>query len=733
MEYLEITSDFKGIAGFSRAPLKHPDSRIPSHRRLHVVALSAFAVAQPIYDRTAERVAFLQYQDVQTAELWILVGLISGFAPSLCLALEFFGHRLSQRTGDVVAALVNFVLFTAILLPWVKRLIFLPGVVILGIGLVSGAMATWSYSRFILFRQAIRFSAAGALIFPVWFLFLSDARAIAWPQPASNARVENPVPVVMVVFDEFCGESLMNDSREIDADRFPGFAELSRHSTWFRNATGVRPMTDHAVPALLSGNFRQDTVSPDIARYPQNLFSLLRNSRQYEIVAFEPISRLCPRNERQDGLTHHSILGDVGNLLPTLGLVYAYHLFPYDRPTQLPSLPRPWFQMFDSGKPDPARRRGVLRYRWGDNRNSQFDHFLECLSSGRKPVLNFCHLMLPHVPWCYLPSGRRYAADGPDWGLLELETTEGIETDWPNDDLYVVHHHARYLLQLQFADRLVQRLLLRLRQLDLFDRCLLIVVGDHGVSFRTQEPRRWLSDGNLSDIMPIPLFVKRPGQKQPAVSDRNVESVDILPTIADVLKITLPSPVDGASIFDDEQTERPSKTMNDSGAQFTVAAHPQSTDAALDLQLKRFGSGQTRPNGLFETGPHPELIGRRAEDLTVPDPSPIEIELLKFSNVYSPADIDALVPCFFEGRVRGASTFPTELAVTIDGTIQAVTRTYVAGESRITWCAMVPESCLMPGENDIRFYVVESSEAGLSLRVPVVRRAHSRAASANAP
>ena len=45
----------------------------------------------------------------------------------------------------------------------------------------------------------------------------------------------------------------------------------------------------------------------------------------------------------------------------------------------------------------------------------------------------------------------------------------------------------------------------------------------------------------------VPLFVKEPGQTEGVVSDANVLTVDVVPTIADVLDIDIPYPVDGRS------------------------------------------------------------------------------------------------------------------------------------------------------------------------------------------
>jgi hypothetical protein len=363
-----------------------------------------------------------------------------------------------------------------------------------------------------------------------------------------------------------------------------------------------------------------------------------------------------------------------------------------------------------------------MRYSWGHNRDRQFEHFLDCITESERPALHFCHFLLPHVPWCYLPSGKKYVEDGTDWDLLNFDIHGKATGDWGDDELYVLHNQARYLLQVGFADQLIGRLIERLKETGLFDRCLLIVTADHGVSFREGEPRRWLTDGNLQDLMPVPLFIKRPGQDSGSVSDRNVETIDILPTIADVLGASLPVAVDGRSVFDDSQPEKPHKSMYDGPTRRQMPAHPVDSNSASVLQLKRFGSGTTRPGGLFEVGPRPELVGRTTAEFEVSAAEGIEIELTRCPN--TPADLaNGIIPCHLEGIVHGDAPRPVELAIAVDGTIRAVTRTYLLDRLRDTWTAMIPESSFASGNYAIDLFVVSSSGQTVRLRRPVVRQA----------
>ena len=62
-----------------------------------------------------------------------------------------------------------------------------------------------------------------------------------------------------------------------------------------------------------------------------------------------------------------------------------------------------------------------------------------------------------------------------------------------------------------YTDLLLGRALDRLRATGVYDRALIVVLADHGASFRAGEPHRAATAGNLPDIAGIPLFVKAPG------------------------------------------------------------------------------------------------------------------------------------------------------------------------------------------------------------------------------
>jgi hypothetical protein len=683
---------------------------------LHLAVLAAFAVAQPLYDLLGTHPAYLIDMEVGLPAILWLVALLSFALPAALVAILWGAGRLLPRAKTPLFAVSAYSLLALMVLPLEKRLIIHPGEVALGLALAVAAALIAAYSRFGGLRSVVTVASLAIVIFPARFLFHSPITELVFPRKKAAAAGGGAVPVVMVVFDEFCGLTLMNERREIDERRFPHFAELAKNSTWFRNATTVHCDTAQAVPAILSGKYPTDVYSPPDWDRPQNLFSVLE-SKGYDLAAFEPLTRLAAERRSLAPVGFGRSLEQALSLVPTLATVYLHQLCPVDMQQRLPLIPRVWFGLKGAGHVDRRVHRGLFRYDWGEDRRGQFEHFLDCFDDPGEPTLHFIHLLLPHVHWCYLPSGRAYIADGSDWQRLDFNTHGSMIGLWGTDELFVAQGQQRYLLQCEFVDALVGRLIARLKQTDLYDRSLVVVTADHGVCFRPGQPRRAASAENPADVLSIPLFIKAPGQQSAEISGRNVESVDLLPSVADLLGIRLTEPVDGRSVFGGAP-EKPDKTFYDAEiVSRTVPSSIVDSSRAPEELQRRFGPADD-PHALYRIGPHAELIGRPLSDLATDGRSPVELELSRAEDVYSD-EPQALVPCLFEGRVLARDgvrlELPASLAVAVNGTIQAVTRTYLLDGARDKWTAMISESALHAGNNDIQYFIITGETPGVQL------------------
>ena len=240
----------------------------------------------------------------------------------------------------------------------------------------------------------------------------------------------------------------------------------------------------------------------------------------------------------------------------------------------------------------------------------------------------------------------------------------------------------------------------------------MIVTADHGVSFQPGKPRRRAGGDNFADILSVPLFVKLPGQREGVISDRNVELIDVLPTIAEVLEIELPWPVDGISVFDTDAPERPEKRIF--RPPYRRGKERRFEPAAIDaiyqtvLGMTRAFGPSSDPLALYRIGPDAGLVGRPLAELDVATEAAGSFRL-RDPRLYDEVDpTSGFVPARVVGRVHSAKLAegPLRLAVAIDGTVWAVTRSAPAAGQRAPFAAMVPEAALTPGGHEVEIFAV---------------------------
>jgi hypothetical protein len=588
----------------------------------------------------------------------------------------------------MVAVLVGLVVLQAL-----RRAVDPAAAVALPTAALVGAGTAYAYARFVPVRSFLTALTPAPLVFLALFLFASPVGKLVLPSEpeALAADVSSETPVVMLLFDELATTSLLDEHSEIDAARYPNFAALARGSTWFRNAATVDAWTVNAVPAVLTGIYPEHGRLPVYSEHPNNLFTLL--SGRYRLHVSESLTELCPRN-----LCPHSsesFARRVEGLVADAGVIYLHRTLPRDLRAGLPAVSGTW-GAFLEGSSEQTRQ-------------ELFHDFLSSLRPGPRPFLAYAHLMFPHMPWEYLPSGKRYQGD-----TGELPGFEG--TSWGTDDFLVDQAHQRYLLQLGFTDRLLGELLARLRSTGLYDRVLLIVLADHGASFRPDDRRRAFTDTNLEDVAFPPLFVKAPGQKAGRTVDEPVQTIDVLPTIADVLDIDVPWPMDGTSLLTPRARER--YVLVGDKKTFTPEAEAliAKRTTALRQRLSLFGSGSRAP-GLFWLGPNRELVGRDVSELQVADAGAVRAEVDQERELRAVNLAGEYVPARLTGVISGADGTDTrDLAVAVGGRVVAVARSFVFdGEERIS--VLVPESSLRSGANDVELYWVTRGPAdGLTLR-----------------
>lgn len=127
--------------------------------------------------------------------------------------------------------------------------------------------------------------------------------------------------------------------------------------------------------------------------------------------------------------------------------------------------------------------------------------------------------------------------------------------DWPpyakvtETDAEVAELRARYRALVRFCDRQLGRLLDAFDKNDLWDDTALLVTTDHG--FLLGEHDWWAKNRMYAyeEVSHIPLFIGTPGRQGGARSAALTQTVDLMPTIADLFGCRLPTEVTGRSLL----------------------------------------------------------------------------------------------------------------------------------------------------------------------------------------
>ena len=707
------------VCGWLRPALRPTPRETASDRRLealHIVGLWCLAVAQPIFDVVGRSPEFFVAHDTRPGDLLALVVCLCLGGPAACLlAIRLAGLAGGPRWRRRVATGVIASLAAAVALAVVKPLSGVPGGVLVWLAALGGAGAASVYRRVAPARLFATLLASAALVVPAVFLFTTSAsRLLAHADDVTaldGVTVTTTPPVVVVVFDQFQLAALLDRDGNIDRAAFPHFAALADEATWFRNASAVAGLTPYALPAVLTGMRPSPGRLPVAAAHPANLFTLLGG--RYRMHVEEPLTDLCP-----DTLCppERAAFGAwLAGVMRDLAIVYLTVVLPNDLAAPLPPVTQTWNDFAANAASE------TFGDRWQtallDDRRETVLRFIAAINATAQPMLHFLHVLLPHDPFLYLPTGQQSTFQRHNVGLREGR--------WSDDRWAAALNYHRYLLQVRYVDTLLGKLVARLREVGIYDDALVVITADHGASLQPslsfRQPEDYFS---FVDIAQVPLFIKQPAQRQGDVVDVNVEVIDIVPTLAAELGIALPWSPDGANVLDPAHAPRPSKVVFYAGASRQMEVNGDLRAGLIENAARKFEWFAT--DDLLDATPTPDrrygdLIGRAAAPLRATRRAEFEVvvdTLPLLRDVDPQADF---VPAHLTGAVAGLSDgapAPT-LAIALNGVVVAVTRPYafpVVGR-REAWEAIIHPRWLVQGPNTLEVFEIRanSSEGAVTL------------------
>lgn len=702
----------------------------------HIAALWALAFAQPMLSLLGDNPDFFVARGNTSGQIILYALVLTLGPPLIALALEAVARLINRDLQWGLHLFLLGLVGACFVLQLIKDWLDFPAGVLIALSVLVALAGVFAYVRWRFTQSFMDVLSIAPVVILLFFFVFSDTSRLVLPREEPDpidVQIENPAPVVMIVFDEFPVGSLMTPAGEIDGSRYPAFAELADHSTWYRDTSAAAAYTPLAVPAIFSGQEPDQENLPIAADYPHSIFTLLGKS--YDLRVMETATRICPEELCPDeGLSHEN--DSTGDLFSDLEVVSKYLLLPDSMTRSLPDVSNTFANFTETDEVDTdeesevtgltgetgptgatgptgvtgdtapertgqgaARKLGRLfATQSSADELERIGEYNANLQPGQTETLDLIHVEKPHYPWRHIPNGQRYSNLTSEWsGLL------------PNDGPWMAPPEIvdiamqRHLLEVGYTDTLLAQIIGRLKATGLWNEALVVVTADHGAAFQSKVPRRAAVPENMGEIASVPLFVKSPGQTKPEVTDERTCATDILPMISGELGIEYP--------WEEAECDPGEVTVvnspNGEGTATPEEMLKQRRKFLIDRIQRVFGTGRGW-GPYYRFGPHKDLIGRKVENLDV-DPLarwrviPDERNAVKN---YDPTSATlrgllqrGLTKRFGEDRI---------LAVAVGGVIQAVGWTFKDGSGRGPgYSILLPPDSLKAGFNRVDMYLLE--------------------------
>jgi hypothetical protein len=673
---------------------------------LSLATVGAFALAQPLLDLLGKNPEFFIARGLTSTDV-IVFPLVLILIPALLslpvLALRWVGPRASGLAHAIVIGGL-FAVFAA------SALVALFGSDVApalfgALALAAGVGFAIIFVRFPLVQTAVRYASLALVAFSFWFLAMTPASEIAFASTGDLPQVDqvtNPVPIVMLMFDEFPVATLIDSEGNLIAEQFPNFAQLAEDGVWYRNGVGVRQQTEEALPTILSGVGADPGSIPSSSDHPLNLFTLLSDA--YDVAAVETVTNLCPDFACSNSSRRIEPLAERWSALGAdLSVVYGHLALPDQISDRLPPIDQTWGN-FTTGERSQYDIIDRFLANVDDDRRLEVDRLLDTFEFGEEPALRFGHFLIPHHPWEFTADGRRTGSSGSPG-------SEGA--GWKTDRWLVAQGMQRHILQAQYADTVLGQVMDRMKEEGIYDEALLLITADHGITIRPGiGHQRKITPETVGTIAEVPMFVKypsgQPGVEPGTIDDTRAETVDLLPTIADVVGIDVPWEVDGLSLLDETRSQRTESTMlgSDGPVTFGVDGH-EKLEAAAEKEAM-FPDGD--PWALAPPG-WAGWLGTELADVHNEDVEGVRLTVNQRGTLDALSEDADTLPVFLSGRVNlDTPTSGEEIVmVTVDGVVRAVTRTFEPDGNSSRYQALIHPDLLHPGVNDVEVWLASGT------------------------
>jgi len=676
--------------------------RRPGNRKLllgagNLLALWSLAFVQPLLNLLGNNPDFFIARGNTVGDILLLAFGFTLGPPLVMLGFEWLARLIDGRAYLALHLTLLTLLSAFLAIQLLQAVVSTRSALTILLALGLGALFVYATIRFTFLRNLLDFLIAAPVVILVVFFFFSNVTRVIFPSEEKvslGATVNGDTPVVMIVFDELGTDSLLGQSGQVNAERFPHFARMAATSDWYRNYTTTSYFTPTALPGLLSGNRPVEDALPTAADQPNNIFPLVADD--YKLNVVEPITGMCPQSLCPPDVNQARQLTRLTSLYRDLRYVVGRLVLPNRIADTLPDVGTN-FADFDgaSGPADGRSDELTAKARAGYKSQNEYLKYVQSIP-GTASTFSMLHIKQPHQPWKYSVEGRSYNESPID----QLSRGTGPWIVGPNG---IAVTQQRHMVQAGFADTLLGNAIARMKKVGVWNKAMVIVTADHGISFEGEGvPQRRGSELSLGSTANPPLMIKYPGQTRPRVDRRHAMTLDIVPTIARQIRIDGMYSTEGLPLQGPLPTR--SVEISDVGSETYVAQMPEVISQrrrAVQTIERRFGDGP-----LYTLGPAPELIGKRVPANLRPTPDGVSASLDEPEKWDPWQPGEGNVPMFVTGQTGGLRSGVT-LAVAINGVVRGTTKSF--GFNGAThFGVLVDPAFIQPGVSGVGIYLVKA-------------------------
>ena len=237
------------------------------------------------------------------------------------------------------------------------------------------------------------------------------------------------------------------------------------------------------------------------------------------------------------------------------------------------------------------------------------------------PWFAYVHYMDPHHPYSAPKPYSRWFNPG-----YEGEETGEIDKGESDDLGHAIEFYSKnpdrleqlatmYDNEIAFVDKKIGELFDWLRERGLYDETVILIMADHGEMFLEHGYLKH-SRGVYSELIHVPLMLKIPGYGGANRTATHVQTIDIMPTIFDILGIEVDQRLMGQSIFD--FIDQPNRPILSENLRMQESRNPQRSVILEEHKLiKTLLSGRFALFNLQEDpGERHDLIDQRQTEVT---------------------------------------------------------------------------------------------------------------------